>query len=86
MKTLDKYVIGAMAYIFGWSLAFFAAWICLGEEPSTLEGCILAPGVVELVCTAIIQRGKVKDVTDKTKPSDDGLEFIDMVDDEEAKG
>jgi hypothetical protein len=83
MKTLDKYVIGAMAYIFGWSLAFFAAWICLGEEPSTLEGCILAPGVVELVCTAVIQRGKV---IDKAKPSDDGLEFIDMVDDEEAKG
>lgn len=58
MKDLDKYVLIAMVYIFGWSLAFFIAWLVLGEEPSVLEGCILTPGVVELVCTAFIKSGK----------------------------
>lgn len=61
MKDLDKYVLIAMLYIFGWSLAFFIAWLVKGEEPSVLEGCILTPGVVELVCTAFIKHGKNKD-------------------------
>lgn len=82
MKTLDKYVLGAMAYIFGWSLAFFVAWVCMREEPSTLEGCILAPGVVELICTAVIQHGK-KEKNDQ--PADDGIEYYD-IDEKETKG
>lgn len=58
MKTLDKYIIAATLYIIFWSVAFFISWLIKGEEPSVLEGCILAPGVVELVCGAIIQHGK----------------------------
>jgi len=57
-KSLDKYVVAAMIYIVAWSIAFFTAWIVKGEEPSVLEGCILSPGVVELVCAAWIKRGK----------------------------
>lgn len=57
-KSLDKYVVAAMLYIVAWSIAFFAAWMIKGEEPSVLEGCILSPGVVELVCAAWIKRGK----------------------------
>jgi len=57
-KNLDKYVVAAMIYIVAWSIAFFTAWIVKGEEPSVLEGCILSPGVVELVCAAWIKRGK----------------------------
>lgn len=58
LKNLDRYVVTAMLYICGWSIAFFIAWIVKGEEPSVLEGCILSPGVVELVCAAWIKRGK----------------------------
>lgn len=58
LKNLDRYVVTAMVYIFGWSIAFFVAWLVKGEEPSVLEGCILSPGVVELVCAAWIKRGK----------------------------
>lgn len=58
MKTLDRYVLGAMIYISGWSIAFFISWILTGAEPSTLEGCILSPGVVELICTTIIKKSK----------------------------
>lgn len=83
MKNLDKYVIGAMLYILAWSVAFFVSWIVLGEEPSTLEGCILAPGVVELVCTAFIQRGK-SGQQDQSGANDD-VEYFD-VNNEEAKG
>ena len=82
MKNLDKYVIGAMLYIMAWSVAFLS-WLVLHEEPSTLEGCILAPGVVELVCTAIIQRGK-NGQFDQSGANDD-VEYFD-VDNEEAKG
>lgn len=57
-KNLDKYVVAAMLYIVVWSIAFFTAWMIKGEEPSVLEGCILSPGVVELVCAAWIKRGK----------------------------
>lgn len=82
MKSLDKYVIGAMLYILSWSIAFFVSWVILHEEPSTLEGCILTPGVVELVCTAIIQHGK----RDQSKSDEtDDVSYID-VDNEEAKG
>lgn len=45
----------AIAYIVGWSIAFFVSWLFKGEEPSVLEGCILAPGVVELVACAFIK-------------------------------
>lgn len=83
MKSLDKYVIGAMLYIMAWSVAFFVSWSVLHEEPSTLEGCILAPGVVELVCTAIIQRGK-NSQSDQNGANDD-VEYFD-VDNEEVKG
>ena len=70
-KSLDKYVVAAMIYIFGWSIAFFVAWIVKGEEPSVLEGCILSPGVVELVCAAWIKRGKGA-VSESDNVSDDG--------------
>lgn len=83
MKNLDKYVIGAMLYILAWSVAFFVSWIVLHEEPSTLEGCILAPGVVELVCTAVIQHGK-NGQQDQSGTNDD-VEYFDA-DNEEVKG
>ena len=57
-KSLDRYVVTAMLYILGWSIAFYVAWIIKGEEPSVLEGCILTPGAVELVCAAWIKNGK----------------------------
>lgn len=75
MKDLDKYVLTAMLYIFGWSLAFFIAWIVIGEEPSILEGCILTPGVVELICTAYIKLGKKSNPTTETN---DDFEIIDI--------
>lgn len=58
MKTLDKYLLWAIAYIVAWSIAFFIAWIKFQIEPTTLEGCILAPAVVEMVACAFIQHGK----------------------------
>lgn len=57
-KNLDKYLMGAIAYIVCWSVAFFAAWLALKMEPGILEGCILAPGVVEMVMCAWIKKGK----------------------------
>lgn len=83
LKNLDKYVVGAMLYILAWSVVFFVSWIVKGEEPSTLEGCILAPGVVELVCTAIIQHGKNGQLGQNG--ANDDVEYFD-VDNEEAKG
>lgn len=85
MKDLDKYVLIAMVYIFGWSLAFFIAWLVLGEEPSVLEGCILTPGVVELVCTAFIKSGKKHkedSVSGETEqlPDEDQIQFCDVDD------
>lgn len=85
MKDLDKYVLIAMVYIFGWSLAFFIAWLVLGEEPSVLEGCILTPGVVELVCTAFIKSGKKhKDGSESEEveqlPEEDEIQFCDVED------
>ena len=71
-KSLDKYVVAAMIYIVAWSIAFFAAWIVKGEEPSVLEGCILSPGVVELVCAAWIKRGKGA-VNEPDNVSDSGV-------------
>lgn len=71
-KSLDKYVVAAMIYIVAWSIAFFAAWIVKGEEPSVLEGCILSPGVVELVCAAWIKRGKGAD-NESDNVSDSGV-------------
>lgn len=59
-KSLDVYVAVAAFYIIGWSVAFFVPWVMLELEPGTLEGCILAPGVVELVCTAWIKQDKRK--------------------------
>lgn len=58
MKTLDKYLMWAIAYIVAWSIAFFVAWIKFQIEPTVLEGCILAPGVVEMIACAFIQNGK----------------------------
>lgn len=61
MKNIDnlsKWVIAAALYIVTWSVVFFIAWLVKGEEPSVLEGCILTPGVVELVCSAVIKRSK----------------------------
>lgn len=61
MKNIDnlsKWVIAAALYIVTWSVVFFIAWLVKGEEPSVLEGYILTPGVVELVCSAVIKRGK----------------------------
>lgn len=58
MRTLDKYLIWAVLYIVGWSIAFFCAWIVFQTEPSILEGCILTPGVVELIACAWIKQGK----------------------------
>lgn len=83
MKDLDKYVLIAMVYIFGWSLAFFIAWLVLGEEPSVLEGCILTPGVVELVCTAFIKSGKRKKEEAESNeveqlPEEDEIQFMDL--------
>lgn len=60
MKTLDKYLLWAITYIVAWSVAFFIAWLVLRIEPSTLEGCILAPAVVEMVACAFVQHGKTK--------------------------
>lgn len=50
----------------------FTAWIVKGEEPSVLEGCILSPGVVELVCAAWIKRGKGA-VNESDNVSDSGI-------------
>lgn len=58
LDKLDLYVIGSAVYIAAWSVAFFIAWCLMETEPNTLEGCILAPGVVEMVMCAIIKRGK----------------------------
>jgi len=71
-KNLDKYVVAAMIYIVAWSIAFFTAWIVKGEEPSVLEGCILSPGVVELVCAAWIKRGKGTN-SERNNISDSGV-------------
>lgn len=60
MNKLDKYLLWAIIYIAAWSVAFFVAWIIKGEEPSVLEGCILAPGVVEMIVCALIKRGNTK--------------------------
>lgn len=83
LKNLDRYVVTAMLYICGWSIAFFIAWIVKGEEPSVLEGCILSPGVVELVCAAWIKRGKGADnesdnVSDSGTVSEDWDTFGDI--------
>lgn len=86
MKSLDKYVVIAMLYIFGWSLAFFIAWLIFREEPSVLEGCILAPGVVELVCTAFIQHGKKKDDPEATPLNGEDFEIVDISDLEDVEG
>lgn len=59
-KGLDKYLLGAVIYIVGWSVAFFVSWLFLKQEPSILEGCILAPGVVEMIACAFIKQGKTK--------------------------
>lgn len=80
MKDLDRYVLIAMLYIFGWSVAFFVAWLVLREEPSVLEGCILTPGVVELVCTAFIKSGKRHKDGDISESTDDEIEIIDLED------
>lgn len=58
IDNLSKWVIAAALYIVAWSVVFFIAWLVKGEEPSVLEGCILTPGVVELVCSTVIKRGK----------------------------
>lgn len=58
IDNLSKWVIAAALYIVAWSVVFFIAWLVKGEEPSVLEGCILTPGVVELICSAVIKRGK----------------------------
>lgn len=58
IDNLSKWVIAAALYIVAWSIVFFIAWLVKGEEPSVLEGCILTPGVVELICSAVIKRGK----------------------------
>lgn len=81
-KSLDKYVVAAMLYIVAWSIAFFTAWMIKGEEPSVLEGCILSPGVVELVCAAWIKRGKGtnnerNDISDSGAVSEDWDTFGD---------
>lgn len=60
MKTLDKYLLWAIGYIVAWSVVFFIAWCFKNQEPSVLEGCILAPGVVEMICGAVIKHGKTK--------------------------
>ena len=55
LHKIDVFVIGACIYLILFSLAFFIAWCLLGVEPSTLEACILAPGVIELMCTTYIK-------------------------------
>ncbi|SDZ87949.1 hypothetical protein SAMN02745687_00909 [Lachnospiraceae bacterium NK3A20] len=83
MKKLDMYIVLAMLYITGWSIAFFIAWIRLGVEPSTLEGCILTPGVVELVCGAWIKSGRQKAERERSRDApepDDELEIYDIDD------
>lgn len=59
-QNLDKFVVLAMLYIFGWSVAFFVSFLATGNEPGVLEGCILTPGVVELVCTTALKNSKNK--------------------------
>lgn len=59
-NDLDVFVYLAFGYIAIWSLLFFIAWCVYQIEPSTLEACILAPGVIELICTAYIQSHKPK--------------------------
>lgn len=71
LKKLDRYVLGAMLYIIGWSVAFFVAWLVKNQEAAVLEGCILAPGAVELVCAAWIKQGKGKDSQDAVNPDDE---------------
>lgn len=63
IKKMDMYLIGAVLYITAWSIAFFIAWIALEQEPTILEGCILAPGVVEMVACAWIKRAEPKTKT-----------------------
>lgn len=58
VDNLSKWVIAAALYIVTWSIVFFIAWVVKGDEPSVLEGCILTPGVVELICSAVIKHGK----------------------------
>lgn len=54
------WTVAAALYIVGWSVTFFIAWCVFREEPGILEGCILAPGVVELVMAAVLKLGKNK--------------------------
>lgn len=59
-EKMDVFVLSAMLYIVAWSVAFFIAWLVKNNEPGVLEGCILAPGVAELICTAWIKSSKNK--------------------------
>lgn len=60
MDNLTKWTLAAALYIVFWSITFFIAWCLKGEEPGILEGCILAPGVTELICGAVLKLGKNK--------------------------
>lgn len=82
-SSLDIYLISALLYIVIWSVAFFLAWIVKGIEPSTLEACILAPGIAEMICTAWIQSGKNK--YQNGGKTDGGIE-IDNLDDIQEEG
>lgn len=57
-NDLDKFVIAALIYIAIWSVLFFISWCIYKIEPNTLEACILAPGVIELMCTSYIKTHK----------------------------
>lgn len=57
-NDLDKFVIAALIYIAIWSVLFFISWCIFKTEPNTLEACILAPGVIELMCTSYIKTHK----------------------------
>lgn len=65
--NITKWTIAAALYIVGWSVTFFVSWCVFREEPGILEGCILAPGVVELVMSAVLKLGKNnKEVKEQT--------------------
>lgn len=72
MKTMDKYLLWAIAYIVIWSIAFFIAWLVKDNEPTILEGCILAPGVLEMLACAYIKRGKVENGEPEGEEHDEG--------------
>jgi len=84
-NDLDTFVFLAMAYIFGWAIAFFVAWCIKDIEPSILEGCILAPGIMELMCTTYIQTHKENKV-EKEGLWDKDFQQVDIDEEDPMRG